>query len=78
MSKEEGVRQQKELWLREHLPYQVMMMRHTYSRLFDREICAHDWNAMYMAFAVASRNLFEFFTNKDRSNTRCLVPACGG
>jgi hypothetical protein len=69
MSKEEGVRQQKELWLREHLPYQVMMMRHTYSRLFDREICAHDWNAMYMAFAVASRNLFEFFTNKDRSNT---------
>jgi hypothetical protein len=59
----------KKLWLGEHLPYQVMMMRHTYARMFDRDLCAHDWNAMYMAFAVASRNLVEFFTNKDRSNT---------
>ena len=61
--------QQKELWLREHLPYQAMMMRHTYSQLFNGQLCAHDWNAMYMAFAVASRNLVEFLTNEDRSNT---------
>jgi hypothetical protein len=69
MSTPPDIEQQKKLWLGEHLPYQVMMMRHTYSRMFDRELCAHDWNAMYMAFAVASRNLVQFFTNKDRSTT---------
>lgn len=69
MGKNNDLSQQKELWLSEHLPYQVMMMRHAYSRLFDCTLSAHDWNAMYMAFAVASRNLVEFFSNKDRSTT---------
>ena len=68
--KDEDFTQQKELWLREHLPYQVMMMRHAYSRLFDRTLGAHDWNAMYMAFAVASRNLVLFFTNRDSKKSR--------
>lgn len=70
IGKDEDVAQQKELWLREHLPYQVMMMRHAYVRLFDRTLGAHDWNAMYMAFAVACRNLVLFFTNRDSKESR--------
>jgi hypothetical protein len=60
------IAQQKEDWLREHLPYQVMMMRHTYKQLFNHSLSTLDWNAMYMAFANAARNLRLFLTNGDK------------
>lgn len=62
------VEEQKKAWLGEHLPYQLKVARHTYARLFGN-LDTWDWNAMYIAFACAARNLRLFLTNKDRSKT---------
>jgi hypothetical protein len=53
--------------LGDHLPYEVLMLRHSYQRtLEDRH--ALDWNAFYEAFAVHARNLFDFLMNRGGSN----------
>lgn len=58
---------QKTAWLAEHLPYQLRVARHTYARLFGN-LDNWDWNAMYIAFASAARNLRLFLTNKDKGS----------
>ena len=53
--------------LGDHLPYEVLMLRHSYQRTLEDRY-ALDWNAFYEAFAVHARNLFDFLMNKGGSN----------
>jgi hypothetical protein len=48
--------------LREHLPYELHMLRHTFLK-FTTVHDASDWNAYFVAFAVYARNLHDFLTN---------------
>jgi hypothetical protein len=45
--------------LREHLPYELHMLRHTFLK-FTTVHDASDWNAYFVAFAVYARNLHDF------------------
>jgi hypothetical protein len=53
--------------LGDHLPYEVLMLRHSYQRTLEDRY-ALDWNAFYEAFAVHARNLFDFLMNKGGSS----------
>jgi hypothetical protein len=53
--------------LGDHLPYELLMLRHAYQRTLEDRY-ALDWNAFYEAFVVHARNLFEFLTNEGGSN----------
>jgi hypothetical protein len=56
----------KENWLKEHLPYELMMMRHSLRRLQQRPRPFFlDWNMALAGFAVSARNLRAFLTNKE-------------
>ena len=55
-------RQQKVMHLGDHLPYELLMLRHSYQRTFEDRYPL-DWNASYEAFAVHARNLFDFLMN---------------
>jgi hypothetical protein len=52
--------------LREHIPYELLMLRHTHRQLsqVDGQL---DRNAFLEAFAVHARNLFNFLTNREDS-----------
>jgi hypothetical protein len=52
--------------LGDHLPYEVLMLRHTYDRMNDPRYPL-DWNAYYEAFAVHARVLFDFLVNEPDS-----------
>jgi len=58
---------QKTEHLGDHLPYEVLMLRHSYERTLEVRY-ALDWNAFHEAFAVHARNLFDFLMNKGGSN----------
>jgi hypothetical protein len=49
--------------LAEHLPYEVLMLRHTHSQL-HQEQSRLDWNAFLESFASHARNLIDFLTNR--------------
>lgn len=49
-------------YLREHLHYEVIMLRHAYSRMGTSD--GLDFNAFLEAFAVHCRVLIEFLTKK--------------
>jgi hypothetical protein len=53
--------------LGDHLPYEVLMLRHSYQRALEDRY-ALDWNAFHEAFAVHARNLFDFLMNEGGSN----------
>jgi hypothetical protein len=57
-------------WLREHLTYEVLMVRHAYKQLRAAPKTARDqlaWNASFGAFSLYARNLYSFLTNKTAS-----------
>lgn len=69
-------RQQKVMHLGDHLPYELLMLRHSYQRTFEDRYPL-DWNASYEAFAVHARNLFDFLMNRGGSknfNARDFSP----
>ena len=53
--------------LEDHLPYELLMLRHTYERM-NTPRYPLDWNAHYESFAVHARNLFDFLTNRATAN----------
>ena len=61
---------QKDLYIKEHLPYETEMLRYTQSALNAVSVTRLDWNAMYESFAVHARNLYMFLTNEDGSNAK--------
>jgi hypothetical protein len=52
--------------LEDHLPYELMMLRYTRSRLGEPQ-SALIWNATLESFAMHARLLFEFLTNDGES-----------
>jgi hypothetical protein len=57
-------------WLREHLTYEVLMVRHAYEQLRATPKTVRDqlaWNASFGAFSLYARNLYSFLTNKTAS-----------
>ena len=49
-------------YLKEHLTYEVLMLRYTYQRLHvTRNL---QWNAMYESFVIHARNLHDFLTSR--------------
>ena len=57
-------------WLREHLTYEVLMVRYALDRLRDPIETVRDqltWNANFGAFSLYARNLYSFLTNKATS-----------
>ena len=68
---------QKGLYIKEHLPYEINMLRYTQNVLNAGSVTRLDWNALYESFAVHARNLYVFLTNEDGPNARAkdFVPA---
>jgi hypothetical protein len=62
-----ATQEQKIEHLGDHLPYEVLMLRHTHNRMNSR-IYPLDWNAFYEAFAVHARILLDFLENNSKSN----------
>jgi hypothetical protein len=60
-------KQQKIEHLGDHLPYEVLMLRYTHSRMNSPRYPLA-WNAFYEAFAVHARNLLDFLENKAGSS----------
>src|SRR2546423_271945 len=62
-------------WLKEHLPYEVKMVRHSLRRLNEvPRPWVLDWNAYLSAFAVGAGNVVAFLTNADKQANN--VKAC--
>lgn len=53
-----------EAYLREHLPYELLMLRYTGQRLLEN-LSPLNWNAHYESFVVHARNLYKFLTNDE-------------
>ncbi len=53
--------------LREHLPYELLMLRHTYDRINGNRYTL-DWNAYYESFTIHARNLLDFLNNEGTGN----------
>lgn len=65
-TKAEIERENKEKWLDEHLPYELMMLRYNFSRLTDDAgLFFLEWNTAHASFAVSAANLASFLTNGD-------------
>jgi hypothetical protein len=63
-------------WMREHLTYERLMVRHTHSQL-HRDLNQLEWNVNYGAFALYARNLHWFLTNnKGRDGLPRKVRGC--
>jgi hypothetical protein len=59
----------KQNWLKEHLPYELMMMRYCLRRLKQvPQPFFLDWNAALGAFCVSAGNLAAFVTNHEGQN----------
>jgi hypothetical protein len=65
-SKFEIEEQQKEDWLNEHLPYELMMARYSIGQLRQLSTFWLDWNAFLSSFAVSACNLAAFLTNGEK------------
>ncbi|MFT3730795.1 MAG: hypothetical protein QM780_05105 [Hyphomicrobium sp.] len=61
--------QQKTDWLKEHLPYELKMVRYSRRRLGDR-LNYLQWNAHLQSFATSARNVSHFLTNDDKGNLK--------
>ena len=59
---------QKTEFLKEHLRYEVLMLRHTYGRLLTATDQL-DWNAFFVAFSAHARSLFDFLTGNTDSRS---------
>jgi hypothetical protein len=66
LSKLEIEEQQKKEWLNEHLPYELMMARHSIAQLRQHSTFWLDWNAFLSSFAVSACNLAAFLTNGEK------------
>ena len=65
----EEERKAKKNWLKEHLPYELKMMRHSLRRLNEvPRPWFLDWNAFLASFCVSAGNLTAFLTNKEGKN----------
>src|SRR5262249_12566191 len=53
--------EQKE-YLREHIAYELLMLRYAFVQM-RAELDQLDWNAYFIAFVAAARNLYSFLTN---------------
>jgi hypothetical protein len=53
--------EQKE-YLREHIEYELLMLRYDFAQMHT-ELDQLDWNAYFIAFVAAARNLYSFLTN---------------
>jgi len=53
--------------LKEHLPYEIRMLRYTLGELTKRRSHVLEWNVYFESFAVHARNLYDFLTNSDDS-----------
>lgn len=62
-------------WLRDHLPYELSMLRYTLREMHSAQTQG-DYNAYYESFAIHSRVLFDFITGREPKNVRavCFVP----
>lgn len=59
-------------YLSEHLSYEVLMLRYTLKELHTTQPALR-WNAMFEAFAVHARAMYDFLTNdKDARNVRAV------
>ncbi|MBR1298535.1 hypothetical protein [Bradyrhizobium sp. AUGA SZCCT0042] len=65
-TKAEVEEKRKENWLDEHLPYEVLMMRHSIGQMRDPSTFWLDWNAFHASFAVSACNLAAFLTNGEK------------
>ena len=59
-------------YLEEHLPYELLMLRHTHSTLLQTQDVLN-WNAFFECFVVHARNLYNFLRNKSDLNTFAAV-----
>jgi hypothetical protein len=59
--------EQKNEYLREHLPYELKMLHYTSKQMLEWQHYL-SWNAHYEAFAVHARNLVKFLSNGDDGN----------
>src|SRR5262245_54553769 len=63
-------------WMREHLTYELLMVRHTHAQL-HRGLDQMAWNANFGAFGLYARNLHWFLTNnKGRPDLPRKLRAC--
>ena len=60
-------RQELSDYFNEHILYELLMLRYTKRRLVDGQTQIL-WNAMFSAFNVSARNLYEFLSNKGGKN----------
>jgi hypothetical protein len=75
LSKAELDEKQKQAWVEEHLPYELMMLRHTLKRITQKQnMFFLDWNAAHASFAVHAANLAAFLTNGESGNNN--LKAC--
>lgn len=51
-------------YLEEHLPYELVMLQHTFQRL--QEATGNDRNAFIESFCIHAKNLKMFVTNDSR------------
>src|SRR5262249_16058812 len=49
-------------YLREHIEYELLMLRYDFAQM-HAELDQLDWNAYFVAFVAATRNLYSFLTN---------------
>src|SRR4051794_4626894 len=53
-------------WIKEHLSYELLMLRYTFGKLYEVQ-SGLDWNAYYESFCTHARLLRDFLTNKSGS-----------
>lgn len=57
-------------YFNEHILYELLMLRYTHLNLQSAGQLL--WNAMFAAFNVSARNLYNFLKNRERSNVRVV------
>lgn len=60
---------QKQLYLEDHLPYELGMLRYTHEKLANVRDQL-DWNAYFESFCVHARNLYLFLAGGDPNNMK--------
>lgn len=63
-------------YLSEHLPYELMMLRHAMWKLNEHQEQL-EWNVLYESFVVHARNLYKFLTNGEDVQACKFVPGFG-
>jgi len=54
-------------YLNEHVRYEFLMLQYTREQL-EKTLSDNDWNAMFAAFNVSARNLYDFLSNNSTRN----------